>query len=125
MDFTNIPRESEIGNRDAVHAPVICVTSWHNLAAGQPVKFDDDSLTTVVACDREDMQAIVNPFLEGYTNYLPFWVLLVPNSTNGLRHVYEVDFKSNNFMRISSSCIHCGSPHCENNHCQDSCRGCY
>lgn len=84
-------KSSDLGKRDAVHAPIVCVTSKENLSAGENVRFVDQALTEVVKCGKMDKHAVVDPFLTGNTKGKFFQVLLIPNITSNLQHHYEVN----------------------------------
>lgn len=82
--------ESELGNRDAFHVPVVAVKSSSDLEPGQPVTFYDG--TTVAPCSRLDMRAIVNPWMPGPgLRGTVFWVPVAPNLVKEFSHTFEIE----------------------------------
>ena len=125
------------GLRDAVHAAVVQVSSESIVYPGDSLVFVDGTNYSKVnpirdpgpqedyECDEEGerieeklfRQAVADPFIS--TGSIPrgtyFWAFLTPNSTQGLRHVFEIIENKEEFA----------DPFEPRANAQDSCRGCY
>jgi hypothetical protein len=81
--------ESEIGKRDAFHAPGCVVYCQSDLEPGASVQFH--TWSEVVPCDAHQRQAIVDPFLHDTIKAgRPFWVLFQPDLIEELTHNFRV-----------------------------------
>lgn len=72
----------EIGERDAIHVPIICLTAHENLSPGEQIGIGQDKTATGTI-------GIVNPFGPKVTRGDPCEVWLSPGSTEGVRHVWS------------------------------------
>lgn len=82
------------GTRDAVHCPIVIVSSKEypvKLSPGDWVKFTDDKFTKVEKCEKRDADGIVDPFLETVDCYENFAIMLVPHTTQGLFHSFDIN----------------------------------
>lgn len=87
------------GRRDAFHVPCILAEACDTLKAGEYVVFQDDELTKIEASDEsyrgdaETAHGVADPFHPGGDWIIRgelVWVLLVPGTTSGLRHHFDV-----------------------------------
>ncbi len=107
MDFTYA-----LGHRDAVHVPLVKMSSDVKLSAGMKVKFDDDCWCTPVENDSVDYDGIVNPFLP-VTEHTA-WILVHPRLVDGtVQHFFQIKHESMTEQMIMSVDDY------------DECRGCY
>lgn len=97
--ISDIRPEMATGRRDAFHVPCILAEACDRLKAGEYVVFQDEELTRIEAADEdgrggEDMaHGVVDPFHPGgdwISRGARVWVLLIPGTTSGLRHHFEV-----------------------------------
>lgn len=89
--------EDRLGRRDAIHAPVVVVTSDQSLAPGEHVAFTDKQ--TVVWCGDNQFQGVVDPFLEQRTDPGDeFLVLIDPRLVGDLTHNFELLDRSGVFQ---------------------------
>lgn len=127
---------SLIGKRDAVHVPVILVTSNMTLKAGQNVKFSNKEMTLVEFCAKKDRQAIVDPFIENtLVSGDIFHVLLEPSLVTNLTHQFDIaSIDKIEEVEDLDECAGCYGGHIvdEDDEVEDvddeeynSCRGCY
>lgn len=81
-----------IGQRDAIHVPVILVKATGKLKPGDRVRFLDITFTTVErAKSTETYHAVVDPFLDNTNSGDHFAVILAPGMTRDLTHHYRVE----------------------------------
>ena len=117
------------GKRDAVHVPVILVSSRMTLKGGQNVKFTDKSMIMVEFCAKKDRQAIVDPFIEVTVPGDIFHVLLEPSLVSNLTHQFDIaSTEVNETIDDDDECAGCYGGHVveETEDYEDnSCRGCY
>lgn len=74
---------SQIGWRDALHVPVVCVRAHRRLAPGEYVGVIGDST-------KDGEVGVADPFRRTYIEYGSVCaVLLLPKSTGNVRHVWE------------------------------------
>ena len=126
-----------LGQRDAVHAAVVLVSSPERVYPGDSLVFTDKAYNRVLPVrdpgphedyDEEDegtenednslkRQAVADPFVP--TGSIKagqlFWAFLIPGSTEGLRHVFEIKDNKETFA----------DPFEPRANAQDSCRGCF
>lgn len=83
---------TKIGQRDAMHVPVVLVTADQTMAAGDSVVFL--SPTTVrhwSITAGEEIQAKVDPWLKSQVNPgLPFYVMVSPDLVGDLTHHFQI-----------------------------------
>lgn len=97
--IAEITKAMETGRRDAFHVPCILAEACDILKAGEYVVFLDEELTRVEAADEryrgdaETAHGAVDPFHPGgdwICRGERVWVLLIPGTTSGLRHHFDV-----------------------------------
>lgn len=87
------PRTAVLGERDAVHVPIVTCEAhdYKNLPAPSDwVRFTDDKFTTVVKCEKKDAHGIADPFLDEISAFQRFAVLIVPGVTTDVRHEFQI-----------------------------------
>lgn len=121
------------GLRDAVHAAIILVSSEETVYPGDSLVFvegtnfskvnpirhpgpqeDDDGEVIEPTLER---QAVADPFISSgaIEEGTYFHAFLIPGSTEGLRHVFEIKNVKEKFMDVFE----------DRANAQDSCRGCF
>lgn len=86
-------RDSAPGARDAVHVPVICLTSYVDLTRGQRVCIDQSGRECLPESKKGEYDGIVDPFLEEPTIKAgtPFYVFVKPSLVASFRHFFEIE----------------------------------
>lgn len=111
--------KTDLGRRDAFHAPAVLVKfdpNFGQVKPGDSVRFTDASFTEVAKVDGASIaegwkrHAVADPFVEhiGPDDY--FWVLLVPGMVQNLTHNFDLN-QSIQIEREDDGCSGCyGSP---------------
>lgn len=119
---------AKIGDRDAIHVPVVWVTTDQSWVGPYRVKFTDSSFTKVRMTDDDDCHGISNPWLDMVNSGDKFEVWLKPGSVTKLRHGFDIDFNIEEKEEYDE-CSGCygASPYDYNDdeYEDNSCRGCY
>lgn len=87
------PRSYTVGQRDAVHVPIVIARNSDykvKLGPGDWVKFKDEKYTEIVPASKEDALGMIDPFLEEVSVYDPVVVLLIPGITTPVRHEFDI-----------------------------------
>ncbi len=111
------------GKKDAVHVPVIgAVFVGTSARAGNFVRFTDDSYTKIEkTVTRRNAHGIIDPFLDNSIHYGDkVWVMLVPNATKNLTHVYELTFED-----VPEAPPPAPEAYCQDRDYADGCQGCW
>lgn len=103
--------EDILGTRDAVHVPVVIVTSEELLLPGEWVKFADSTYTRVISCEYEDRHGIVDPFVSSVPKHTRFLMMVIPEGTTKVEHNFNFTFKNMPTKQYKDP--------------DDECRGCY
>lgn len=100
-----------VGHRDAIHVPLVKMTSYTKLEAGMKVLFEDDIWCYPVENDENNYDGIVNPFLP-VSDYTA-WILVNPALVDGtVQHFFQINHSSLTRQVITSL-----EP--------EECKGCY
>lgn len=107
-----------LGDKDAVHVPVVLTECKIDLEGGTKVCFKDNSFKEVypVSSNAVLYHGVVDPFVSVVRAYSAFLVMLVPSAVEKFNHTFDVNLPS-----LPSSYIPQSSTEDED----DSCRGCY
>lgn len=101
-----------IGHRDAIHVPLVKMTSSTTLEAGMKVRFEDDTWCCPVENDETNYDGIVNPFLPEPCHTA--WILVHPCLVDGtVQHFFQIDHPNITRQMIASV------------EDFDECKGCY
>jgi hypothetical protein len=88
------------GDRDAVHVSVVLsVCAESRLMPGDKVRFTDTTLASVVKVDDDDYDGIVNPFGTPVEKGWTARIIIRPNRTSNVRHVFDVTLYSGNLAK--------------------------
>lgn len=85
--------DGTIGERDALHVPVVLTTGGFSLERGQFVRFTDSRALAVKPCDGSDAHAIVDPFIDFVNPGEKFWVLMLPGTVTKLTHSFRLNLE--------------------------------
>ena len=119
MKIGQIDNSSVRGTRDAFHVPSVLVHSYHDLKAGDKVRFIDDSFTEVMPAGKLAPHGIIDPFVKKFNATEQVWVLLMPDSIGKLNHVFELKFED-----VPKAHVPEPEP-VEDKFEDDGCRGCW
>lgn len=81
------------GHRDALHVPVVLVTSEESMKPGDNVRFTDNTFTKVVESDKKDRHGVVDIFMKKIKIGDPFMVLICPEFTTNPVHHFDVNIR--------------------------------
>lgn len=88
-----IVHADKVGERDAVHVPVVVVKCYEEVKPGDFVRFIDSDCEEVEVVSRDFADAMVDPFLTNvqldFCNV--FRVLVLPGKTSPVRHVFDIN----------------------------------
>lgn len=111
MKVGTVNVEGELaGVRDAIHVPLVTVTTDEYLNAGDSVEFTDYTFAKVRSCGRPSRHGIIDPFIKQIVKPGDiFKVLLEPDMNIQVRHHFDIFVEVREAPDVSD----------------DSCRGCY
>ena len=116
MKIGEIATTGEVGKRDAMHVPVVLVTTLDKLKAGDSIQFVDSANTRVEKSDKIGRHGIVDPFIGTLKPGNRFWVFLVPEIVGNLVHHYDIMI--NNKVEVEED-------EEDDDDDDDGCSGCY
>jgi hypothetical protein len=117
------PAKGKLGERDAIHVPIVLARAMTQLRPSANVKFLDNTLTTVKLVPELGRHGIVDPFYPDAMIQVGtlVYIFLVPDAVINLSHHWELDvedFDAGEFEYEEEEKDYSGDE-------GDGCAGCY